>query len=142
LSSLLDTSVLVPVFLVEHPHHAASMRLFQQCSRGSAFCAAHNLVETYSTLTRIPLPHRATPAQADLFLDNVCQRLDSVSLEATEYRDAIRQASIAWIAGGAVYDFLISRCALKVKADALYTWNTQHFSRFGSEFSQIVRIPN
>jgi hypothetical protein len=55
---------------------------------------------------------------------------------------ALRQASIAGIASGAVYDFLTSHCAVKTRADALYSWNIQHFNRFGSERSQIVRIPN
>ncbi len=70
------------------------------------------------------------------------RRLGSVSLEAGEYRGALRQASIAGIAGGAVYEFLIWRCAVKSKADALDTWNIQRFDQFGSEQSQIARIPN
>jgi hypothetical protein len=131
----------VPVFLVEHPHHTASIRLFIQCRREEAFCAAHSLAELYSTLTRLPLPHRATAQQAGLFLDSVCARLIPVHLDSGEYRAALQEAASADIVGGAVYDFLISRCALKVMANPPYTWNLRHYSRFGPELSSIIQTP-
>jgi predicted nucleic acid-binding protein len=46
---------------------------------------------------------------------------------------AIEQAAQAGIAGGAVYDALIARCALKAKAQTLYTWNVRHFQRLGAD---------
>ena len=137
----LDTSILVPVFLADHPHHAASLRAFLRCAHASAFCAAHSLAEIYSTLTRLPPPHRATAQQAALFLDGVCERLSPVSLNADEYRDVIRQASLSGIAGGAIYDYPIFSCALKVNANPFYTWNLRHYSRFDAELSAIVQSP-
>jgi predicted nucleic acid-binding protein len=141
LTQFLDTSILVPVFLAEHPHHAASMRLFLQCRREDDFCAAHSLAELYSTLTRLPLSHRATAQQAGLFLDSVCARLTPVHLDSGEYRSALQEAAAGDIVGGAVYDFLISCCARKVKASSLYTWNLRHYSRFGAELSAITQAP-
>ena len=140
LIDFLDTSVLVAVFLADHQHHAASMNLFSQIELGQAFCAAHSLVETYSTLTRLPAPHRATAEEADLFLDVVCERLQSVSLDAAEQRAALRDATASGIVGGAVYDFMNASCALKVRADALFAWNLKHYNRF-SQVSNIVRSP-
>lgn len=138
----LDTSILVAVFLADHPGHAASMALFRQCSPADASCAAHTLAETYSTLTRIPLPHRATAAQAMLFLDAVCENLRPVSLDPGEYRDALRRAAAAGIVGGAIYDFLMAASARKAAADRVYTWNLRPYERFVPELVASVQNPS
>jgi len=117
------------------------MELFRQCSPGNAFCAAHSLAETYSTLTRIPPPHRATAAEAMRFLDTVCENLTSIGLEAVEYRDVLRQAASLGIVGGAIYDFLIAASARKALAGRFYTWNLRDYERFGAELAKIVQKP-
>jgi predicted nucleic acid-binding protein len=133
----LDTSVLVPLFLKDHPHHARSLKLFLQCNPDNAGCAAHSLLETYSTLTRIPLPYRATPAEAILLVRTVFDRLKPIGLDPVEYLTALEDASSLAVVGGAVYDFLIYRCALKANAVTLYTWNLRHYSRFGPGISRV-----
>jgi predicted nucleic acid-binding protein len=100
LTLFLDTSVLVAAFLGDHPGHAASIGIFERCKPGHAFCAGHSLAETYSTLTRIPEPYRATADEGIRFLDTICGRLTVVSLEPTEYRETLREASVAGIVGG------------------------------------------
>lgn len=47
----------------------------------------------------------------------------------------------AGVIGGAVYDALIARCALKAGADIIYTWNLSHFTRLGPEIARRVRTP-
>jgi len=113
---------------------------FSSAAERMHFARHTAFAELYSTLTRLPLPHRGT-GQAGLFLDSVCARLTPVHLDAGEYRRALQEASAADIVGGAVYDFLISRCASKVKASPLYTWNLRHYSRFGAELSAIIQAP-
>jgi predicted nucleic acid-binding protein len=137
----LDTSVPIAVFLADHPSHASSMALFGQCTPASAFCAAHTLAETYATLTRLPVPHRASAGQAALFLDVLCERVRIASLDGREYRDTLKSASESGIVGGAVYDFLIAACAVKVGAGALYTWNRRDDSRFGPAVARIAQHP-
>lgn len=117
------------------------MALFRQCVPDTAFCAAHSLVETYSTLTRIPPPHRVTGAEAARFLDTVCENLTPIGLEPKEYRDALRQASAAGVVGGAIYDFLIAACARKADAERLYTWNLRHYERFGPGLAGLAQSP-
>jgi len=141
LNLFLDTSILVAAFLGDHPSHAASMGLFRTCVPATAFCAAHTLAETYSTLTRIPPPHRATSVEAIRFLDTVCENLTPVGLEPEEYLDALRQASAAGAVGGSIYDFLIAACARKAAAHRLYTWNLKHYERFGPGLAELARIP-
>lgn len=45
------------------------------------------------------------------------------------------------IVGGAAYDVLIARCAVKAQADVLLTWNTRDFTRFGPDIAAIVKTP-
>jgi predicted nucleic acid-binding protein len=137
----LDTSVLLPAFLGEHPDHVACFHLLLQSQPAHAFCAAHTLAELYSTLTRMPAPHRALPQQAILMIETAENHLTSVTLVADEYRQALREASSRCIAGGTVYDFLIAACALKIGADIIYTRNVKHFQQFGTELSAKIRTP-
>jgi predicted nucleic acid-binding protein len=141
LKLFLDSSVLVPVFLAEHPHHVPSPRLYTQCTPDIAFCASHSLAEVYSTLTRLPLPHRATPGQAIEFLESIHSRFRFVSLEGDDYFASIREAAANRIAGGAIYDALIARCAVQVGADQIFTWNTRHYQLLGAEISQRIKSP-
>jgi predicted nucleic acid-binding protein len=138
----LDSSVLVPVFLAEHPHHAPSLRLYTRCDPDIAGCASHSLAEVYSTLTRLPLPHRATPDQAIEFLENIHSRFRLVSLEGDDYLASIREAAANRISGGAIYDALIARCAVQADADQIFTWNTRHYQLLGAEVSKRIKSPD
>lgn len=137
----LDTSVLFPVFLADHPHHSDSLRLYTRCAPDSAFCASHSLAEVYSTLTRIPPPHRVAPDQAVEFLDSIRSRFSFVSLDGDVYLAAIRNAAANQIIGGTIYDALIARCALQSGADYIFTWNTRHFERMGAGVAGRIRTP-
>jgi len=64
-----------------------------------------------------------------------------VTLETREYLAAIRRFAAHGITGGTVYDGLIAACALKAKADVLYTWNTGHFLLLGDEVARKLRTP-
>jgi predicted nucleic acid-binding protein len=136
-----DTSVLVPVFLPDHDHHERSFAAFSGANPRSAGCAGHSLAEVYATLTRLPGRHRLSGEQALLFLEEIEERLSIVALESGEYLAAIRRAGAAGIVGGALYDYLLAACALKAKAEILYTWNTRDFSHLGSEVAKRVRTP-
>jgi len=139
--SFFDTSVLVAAFLEDHEHHERSFALFARARRETACCAAHTLAELYATLTRLPGRFRLTADQALLFLDSVAERLEIVSLDAKEYRSAIREAAAAGIVGGTVYDALLARCAIKARVAKIYTWNTAHFQRLGAESAGKVKTP-
>jgi len=137
----LDTSVLVPVFLANHPHHAASLALFLTCDPAVAGCSAHSLAEVYATLTRLPAPHRASPEQAVRCIEAIAARLSLISLDAPATLATVRAATSQRIAGGAVYDLLIATCAIQSDADRIYTWNLRHFERLGTEIARRVATP-
>jgi hypothetical protein len=63
-------------------------------------------------------------------LKQIRERLTLISLTEDEYFTALETVS-ASIIGGAAYDALIARCAVKTGAEVLLTWNLRDFTRFG-----------
>jgi predicted nucleic acid-binding protein len=141
LKSFFDTSVLIPTFLEDHEHHETSLEAFLRADKRNGCCGAHSLAEVYAALTRLPGKHRLGGDQVLLFLQNIRERLTIVSLDAEEYFVAIEGAAAVGVAGGTVYDTLLARCALKARAEVIYTWNVKHFQRLGPEIAQRIRTP-
>jgi predicted nucleic acid-binding protein len=52
-----------------------------------------------------------------------------------EYAETLQTFAALGVAGGAIYDALLAGCALKAKADTLYTWNLRHYGQFGLEIT-------
>lgn len=136
-----DTSVLVPVFYGDHVHHRASLELFIQFDKSTGCCGAHSLTEVYSTLTRMPGRHRISGEQALLFIGSICERLSIIALSGDEYEDALQASAALGIVGGGIYDAMLAHCALKAKAEAIYTWNARHYALCGREVIGRVRTP-
>ncbi len=142
MKALFDTSVLVPTFLGDHEHHEASLDVFLRFEKRQACCAAHSLAEVYATFTRMPGKYRVSCEQAMLFLAEIRQRLTLVALDGDEYYATVEQASALGVMGGTVYDALLARCALKARAEILYTWNVKHFQQLGlKEVVKRIRTP-
>ena len=53
----------------------------------------------------------------------------------------LEDSAVAGITGGGIHEEIIGRCAMKARADAIYTWNFKHFTRLGSEIASRVRTP-
>ena len=141
MKSFFDTSVLIPVFFDDHIHHEASFALLQNASRTDSGCAAHSLAEIYSVVTRMAGKYRAGAEEAMLLLETLREKLSCVALNEAEYWAALKQCSEAGTVGGAMYDALIAQCALKARAEILYTWNVAHFTRLGVDIAKRVRTP-
>jgi predicted nucleic acid-binding protein len=104
-------------------------------------CAAHSLVEVYSTLTRMPGRHRISVDQAMLFLGNLRDRLSVVALSGDEYVDALQKAAALGVVGGGIYDAILAHCAIKARAEAIYSWNTRHYALCGPEVTRRLQTP-
>lgn len=76
-----------------------------------------------------------------LFLESLTERLSFIALEQDEYWLVLKQCSELGIAGGVVYDALLARCAIKSKAEILYTWDVGDFRRLGPDIAKRVRTP-
>ena len=136
MKGFLDTSVLVPVFYGDHIHHKPSLELFLRFDKTTGCCGAHSLAEVFSVLTRMPGKQRISGEQAILFITSLRERLSIIALSGNEYCDALEDAAARGITGGAIYDAMLAFCAIKAKAERIYTWNHRHYAQFGPEVAR------
>ena len=61
-----------------------------------------------------------------LFVSDICDRLSVISLSGDEYADALRASSVSGIVGGGIYDAMLAHCAIKAKAESIYSWTTRN----------------
>jgi predicted nucleic acid-binding protein len=64
-----------------------------------------------------------------------------VALNDQEYLQMAETSSEAGLAEGAIYNAVVGHCALKSRADILYTWNIKDFLRLPPAISSRVRSP-
>jgi predicted nucleic acid-binding protein len=99
------------------------------------------LVEIFSTLTRMPGKHRISGEQAMLFVGSLCERLSLVALDGDEYARALGASASLGIVGGGIYDAMLAHCAIKAKAETIYTWNGRHYAQCGPEVTRRLQTP-
>lgn len=103
---LVDTSVAVPLLVVDHEHHRA---VTSEIGARRLGLAGHAAFETFSVLTRLPPPARRRP--------DVVGRLLSTGFPATRFLGAEDAAELLGrfaslgISGGRVYDALVGAAA-------------------------------
>ena len=136
-----DTSVLTAVFWRGHVHHEASIRRFAAADKKNSGCATHTLAELYATMTALPVRPLIPPEQAVLFIEEVRNRLSLLSLDSSEYYETIRSAADKGFTSGRIYDALLLSCAVKSKAQVIYTWNLKHFRAIAPELASLIRTP-
>lgn len=141
MKAFFDTSVLVPVFYGNHIHHRASLDRFIQFDPSTGCCGAHSLVEVYSSLTRMPGRHRISAEQAMLFVGEIHERLAIISLNGSEFIQALQASAMLGVVGGSVYDAMLAHCAIKSLAETVYSWNTKHYAQCGPDITQKLRTP-
>lgn len=96
---------------------------------GDLSIAAHALIETYAVLTRLPGPHRLSPADAWTVIEaNFVNAATLATLPAREHAALLRTLAEAGVGGGRSYDSLIARTASRANATTLLTLNPRHFS--------------
>ena len=136
-----DTSVLVAAFWGGHRDHPASIKLLGAANKKQSACSMHTLAEVYATMTVLPIRQVLPPEQVMLFVQEVRDRLTLVSLDESEYFETIQQAAGAGFTSGRVYDALLLRCASKVRAQTIYTWNLKHFQTIAPGLAARIRTP-
>jgi len=140
LKRFFDSSVLIPAFYKFDANHISSAAALRSATPEDCFCALRTLGEVYTVLTGLPVRPRFTGADGMAVLEQIRAKLTIVSLTEDEYVSAIRSVSET-IVGGAAYDALIARCAIKAEVDVLLTWNRRDFMRFGADIARIVQTP-
>lgn len=103
---LVDTSAAVALLVSDHEHHDSTFRVLG--GRRLGLCG-HAAFETYSVLTRLPVPARRAPA--------VVSRLLAANFPENRYLSTDGAAALLSrlagenLAGGAVYDALVGAAA-------------------------------
>ena len=101
----LDTSIAVPALLSGHAEHE---RCRERIVGSKATLCGHAFVETYSVLTRLPLPDRLTPGEAEGLLARAFEAPLELGMGLSA---AVRTLVAAGISGGATYDGLVALAA-------------------------------
>lgn len=126
----LDTSCMVAAVCTWHDRHAAAVAAIEKrLDRGEHLTvAAHALVETYAVLTRLPAPHRLSPADAWALVEaNFVEAATVVALNGPAHITLLGRLAKMGIGGGRSYDAVIATCARQARVDALLTFNPRHF---------------
>lgn len=126
----LDTNVLVSSVIKQHVFHERSFAVFESVlnRKSDGLVSSHSLAEMYSVLTRLPSPYRHTPEQALLSIEeNILKHFEAISLKPGLYAACLREAAVAGIQGGTIYDALLLKCAEIADANRIYTLNLKHF---------------
>jgi predicted nucleic acid-binding protein len=126
----IDTSCMVAAVCAWHERHAAAAAEIEaRFDRGERLTiAAHALVEAYAVLTRLPPPHRLSPADGwRLVKTNFVEHATIVGLTGRAHVRLIDRLAASAMAGGRSYDAVIAACAEKARVAALLTFNPRHF---------------
>jgi predicted nucleic acid-binding protein len=126
-----DTSCMVAVACAWHEFHdAAAKEVERRLERGERLVVpAHALLETYAVLTRLPSPHRLSPADAWTLIEaNFVKGASLPVLSAAGHRRLLQRLARDGTAGGRTYDGLIGECAQFGRATTLLTFNRRHFT--------------
>jgi predicted nucleic acid-binding protein len=139
-----DTSVFVAALMESHVQHAPALTVLRFVieKRHQGFTAAHALAETYSVITRLPLSPRVPPGEAfRLMEENIFPHFTLLALAPDDYPRLVREVAAEAIAGGMIYDALILACAVKARADRIYTFNVAHFRRIAPQLHKKIMAP-
>ncbi|MGZ8580887.1 MAG: PIN domain-containing protein [Actinomycetota bacterium] len=106
-----DASTAVAAFASWHEVHAAASRALGP----TAGIVAHAAIESYSVLTRLPPPHRAS---GDVVAEYLRRRFARrwIGLSVEDQRDMLASFPSLGVTGGATYDALIGAAAALANA--------------------------
>jgi predicted nucleic acid-binding protein len=132
---VVDSSVIINAAL---GHDRDSMDECRDAVVRSRHAIAHTLAESYSALTRSPLPFRLSPAHAWRLLDEAFPRAP-LTLSGDGYRRVLRLVSQQGIVGGAIYDCLIGQTAVEHHATLVSRDRRAmtHYALVGANFTLI-----
>ena len=127
-AALPDTSILIAALCDWHEHHDVAAPALASALRSRAVVVAGPvLTEAYAVLTRMPPPHRLSPADTRAVLRENLAGLRMVSLDGRGYWQLVDDSASRQIAGGRAYDAVVVACALRARAKRILTLNRRDF---------------
>jgi predicted nucleic acid-binding protein len=137
----LDSSVMVTGVVRTDERHAKALRAIRGAfdSPEGMLVPVHALVETYAVITRMPAPHRATPAEAVKALRDTFGVARLAPLSARSVWILLDDLAGASFGGGLTYDAIILKSAEDAGATVLLTWNIRDYERLSPRIE--IRTP-
>lgn len=126
--ALLDSNVVIASLWLGHPHHNASVRLFEPDASVRIVISSHSYAEAFSILTRRsgPVSIGLSPAAAWTALEGVASRSRLIGLSAAQTFATIRAYAETGGIGPRLYDRLIGEAAVLHGIPLIVTWNVGH----------------
>lgn len=145
MSIVADTSVLVAAMVEAHPAHARALDWFDRelARKGNLHVCAHSLAELYAVLTRLPLKPRISPDAARRLISENIEKsgVIIVELNTSDYCMVLDQMAAGGFQGGMIYDALVVRTALNIRAAGIVTLNESDFIRLCSKGAPAIVSP-
>lgn len=141
MTTFFDTSVFVSACQRNHDNHAPGLNAFASAQKATAACSVHSLAEIFAVTTGMPRDYKVAPEDAWLFLRQVSERCQLITLNAQEYLGALDMIVHKQHKGGIIYDALLLACARKAKADRILTWNLKHFRMLAPDLADRIVTP-
>lgn len=136
---------MIAALIERHQFHQRALPWLVKAQKGEIgfYICQHSLAELYLILTTLPVrPRIATETAKRLITENV-KRAILVSLRPTDYRWCINQMSTKNQSGGAIYDALIARAALRSHVDRIITFDPDDFRKVLPEDKyDLILVPS
>ena len=137
----LDSSVIIAALQSWHVQHSAARASLDAAldSDDEILVPSRVLVECFSVMTRMPVPHRLAPSDALSVLEGTLEgSVRLVDLSPRRYWRFLRDVAGRAVSGGAVYDAEIVECSRRAGATRILTLNRSDFERLAPEGIRIV----
>ena len=124
----IDTTVVVAGLLSWHENHELARKALERSLAAERLVwPAPTLIEAYAVMTRLPSPHRLSPADAAALLRDTFAGVATVTLDGDEVWQLIHILETNQVTGGRSYDGHILACARKAGAHKMLTLNERDF---------------
>lgn len=142
---LFDTNAVVAAVVEGHPFHERAYPWIEKALAGDVtyYICQHSLAEIYAVLTTMKVQPRIFPELAQRLIEENTKLARVVQLGLKDYRWCIGYLADAGQPGGIIYDALIARAAVKVRADRLLTFDPDDFRRvLPQEHHRMIFVPS
>lgn len=138
-TTAVDTSVVIPALVSWHVRHVPAASAVERLLRRKALLLPLPVViESYSVLTRLPAPHRLSPADAHALLVRTFEKARLSAFRPRDVWSFLQSLVDRAGAGGAAYDAAVLEAARAGGADTLLTYNRSDFERLDLQAIEIV----
>jgi predicted nucleic acid-binding protein len=138
-TTAVDTSVVIPAVVSWHVRHVPAVSAMERLLRTKSLLLPLPVVlESYSVLTRLPAPHRLSPADAHELLVRTFENARLSPFRPRNVWAFLQSLAERAIAGGAAYDGAVLEAARAGGAEVLLTYNRSDFERLELQSIEIV----